>query len=380
MRVVIVVNTFFCSQVLLEKEWINGGHRFSDRFDSLGSLQDDRAPVFLQFLDSVWQLTLYVLPFHRLAMKILMCFRTRQYPTEFEFNEYYLRSIAHECFGQRFGTFAYSSALNRVEEEAVGLKSSSLWDYINIRHLSEPVFYNFRFMPPLLPVLRPKTAAASLCFWESFFLDQYYTALGQKGLVAQLPAVSAFQKDQVNDQVVDLLRQLKAERERIHKIKNPMMIRPCPAEYTPEWLDDWSSVVRTYIHWIKIITRTKTKKAELQCPVLLMSANEVFGRTTDETLSAPSDNLLIDSPRGGASSPADASGSPAVKHAAPLPLAIKTTYKEVTLMKRGEKIRNWRMRTFVLDFKERTIIYYEKRGVRLLFLHFFLRVPCFATV
>jgi len=102
-----------------------------------------------------------------------------------------------------------------------------------------------------------------------------------------------------------------------------------------------------------------------------MSANEVFGRTTDETLSAPSDNLLIDSPRGGASSPADASGSPAVKHAAPLPLAIKTTYKEVTLMKRGEKIRNWRMRTFVLDFKERTIIYYEKRGVRLLFLPFF---------
>lgn len=80
--------TIYGLQVLIEKEWIKAGHRFSERCEA-GDAQGERAPYFLQFLDCVWQLL-------------------QQFPNEFEYNEYYLRFIAHECYNQRFGTFAFS--------------------------------------------------------------------------------------------------------------------------------------------------------------------------------------------------------------------------------------------------------------------------------
>lgn len=69
--------TFFFQgfQVLVEREWIEFGHKFSDRCGSgiAGEDLNERCPVFLQWIDCVHQILV-------------------QYPTVFQFNEAYLVS------------------------------------------------------------------------------------------------------------------------------------------------------------------------------------------------------------------------------------------------------------------------------------------------
>ena len=71
--------TFKGFQILVQREWLEFGHKFADRCGLLGGCEDlnERCPVFLQFLDCVHQLL-------------------KQFPTAFEFNHAYL-----VCFGKK---------------------------------------------------------------------------------------------------------------------------------------------------------------------------------------------------------------------------------------------------------------------------------------
>lgn len=63
-------------QILVEKEWLLFGHKFADRCGHSLTESDPNeiSPVFVQWLDAVYQLTL-------------------QYPTAFEFNDTYLVNV-----------------------------------------------------------------------------------------------------------------------------------------------------------------------------------------------------------------------------------------------------------------------------------------------
>lgn len=100
-------------EVLIEKEWLSFGHKFAQR---IGHGDDkhsdaDRSPVFLQFIDCVWQIT-------------------RQFPNAFEFNEHFLITILDHLYSCLFGTFLFNSEQQRVKEE-VKSKTVSLWAFIN---------------------------------------------------------------------------------------------------------------------------------------------------------------------------------------------------------------------------------------------------------
>lgn len=100
-------------EVLIEKEWISFGHKFAQR---IGHGDDkhsdaDRSPVFLQFIDCVWQMA-------------------HQFPNAFEFNEHFLITILDHLYSCLFGTFLFNSEYQRVKED-VKNKTVSLWSFIN---------------------------------------------------------------------------------------------------------------------------------------------------------------------------------------------------------------------------------------------------------
>uniref|UniRef100_A0A3Q2NXF2 Myotubularin related protein 1 n=1 Tax=Fundulus heteroclitus TaxID=8078 RepID=A0A3Q2NXF2_FUNHE len=135
-------------QVLLEKEWISFGHKFATRVGhgSESHDNDERAPLFVQFIDCVWQMT-------------------RQFPTAFEFNELFLVTILDHLYSCLFGTFLCNSERERVDQE-VQSKTVSLWSYIN----SQPhEFTNPFYVDYENHVLYPLLSSRHLELWTSYY-------------------------------------------------------------------------------------------------------------------------------------------------------------------------------------------------------------------
>lgn len=82
-------------QVLIQKEWVALGHPFSDRMGHVYNKQADRSPVFLLFLDCVWQVL-------------------QQFPESFEFSETFLTTIWDMVFLPIFDTFQFNSEYDRL--------------------------------------------------------------------------------------------------------------------------------------------------------------------------------------------------------------------------------------------------------------------------
>ncbi|GMT28574.1 hypothetical protein PFISCL1PPCAC_19871 [Pristionchus fissidentatus] len=99
--------------VLIEKEWCSFGHKFSQRCSQGidGSTDNERSPIFIQFLDCVFQIM-------------------SQFPVFFEFNESLLIEIAHHLYSTRFGTFLFNSEKERMIDNSCGTETASLWTEI----------------------------------------------------------------------------------------------------------------------------------------------------------------------------------------------------------------------------------------------------------
>lgn len=86
-------------EVLIEKEWLSFGHKFQQRVGHGDNHHSDadRSPVFLQFIDCVWQVS-------------------KQFPHALEFNEHFLITILDHLYSCRFGTFLCNTERERVQE------------------------------------------------------------------------------------------------------------------------------------------------------------------------------------------------------------------------------------------------------------------------
>ncbi|XP_041865076.1 myotubularin-related protein 2 isoform X2 [Melanotaenia boesemani] len=136
-------------EVLLEKEWLSFGHRFQLRIGhgDKNHTDADRSPVFIQFIDCVWQLT-------------------RQFPAAFEFNEYFLVTILDHLYSCLFGTFLCNSEQQRLKEE-IPKRTVSLWSYINsqLEEFTNPLYVNYSNH-----VLFPVVSLRHLELWVGYYI------------------------------------------------------------------------------------------------------------------------------------------------------------------------------------------------------------------
>uniref|UniRef100_A0A8C5TSZ7 Myotubularin-related protein 9 n=1 Tax=Malurus cyaneus samueli TaxID=2593467 RepID=A0A8C5TSZ7_9PASS len=127
------------------------GHPFQQRCAQSAysnSKQKWEAPVFLLFLECVWQIH-------------------RQFPCSFEFNEQFLIMLFEHAYASQFGTFLGNNENERAKLK-LPQKTMSLWSWVNRpEELS-------RFQNPLYEanslVIWPSVAPQSLQLWEGVFL------------------------------------------------------------------------------------------------------------------------------------------------------------------------------------------------------------------
>ncbi|XP_025916892.1 myotubularin-related protein 9 isoform X1 [Apteryx rowi] len=154
---------------LVVREWLQAGHPFQQRCAQSAysnSKQKWEAPVFLLFLDCVWQIL-------------------RQFPCSFEFSEHFLIMLFEHTYASQFGTFLGNnenerlvrilaqnpaSGKEKVSRSKLKLqqKTMSLWSWVN-RPQELSKYKNPLFEANSL-VIWPSVAPQSLQLWEGVFL------------------------------------------------------------------------------------------------------------------------------------------------------------------------------------------------------------------
>lgn len=132
-------------QVLVEREWLHFGHKFAERggHDVNCSDVSQISPIFLQFLDCVYQLTV-------------------QYPAEFQFNEAYLVKLLQHSQACLFGTFLHNSERERKTSEC----TASVWSLL---HPDNSHFVNLLYKPSQ-EVLIAKCTEHDVILWKKVYM------------------------------------------------------------------------------------------------------------------------------------------------------------------------------------------------------------------
>ncbi|XP_026534365.1 myotubularin-related protein 8, partial [Notechis scutatus] len=129
--------------VLIEKEWIAMGHKFSHRCGHLEGDPKEVSPIFTQFLECTWHLM-------------------QQFPCAFEFNERLLFEIHDHVYSCQFGNFLGTCQKDR-EDLKIFEKTHSLWPFLLQRKLEfrNPLYKGYAAYTSL----QPNTLPFSFQFW-----------------------------------------------------------------------------------------------------------------------------------------------------------------------------------------------------------------------
>ncbi|CAH8532311.1 unnamed protein product [Schistosoma intercalatum] len=135
--------------ILVEREWLQFGHKFSDRSGHASpSLNiNEQSPIFLQWLDCVHQIR-------------------NQFPHCFEFNESFLLKLGLHICSNLFGTFLCNSEKER-QKASVASRTCSLWGLLSSKY--NWTIVNYFYEPEAEHLLQPDCQVRSLSLWSAFY-------------------------------------------------------------------------------------------------------------------------------------------------------------------------------------------------------------------
>lgn len=144
---------------------------------------DQRAPIFLQFVDILWQMT-------------------QQMPCAFEFNELMLFTILDCLYSCKYGTFLCNSEKERMGmafichnivsltcdllDNKLPERTSSLWAHILA---NETLYTNLSYMQEARP-LTPIYETQHLQLWKSYYLRHYNYQRYSKSVCIMIQLIS----------------------------------------------------------------------------------------------------------------------------------------------------------------------------------------------
>ena len=107
----------------------------------------DRSPIFLQFIDCVWQLM-------------------QQNSKVFEFNEKLLLTIVNNMYTCQFGTVLYNNESER-EKHQCKVSTMSLWSYVNLcrNEFKNPMYVEYE------GIVECSTNLAALQLWTNYYFQ-----------------------------------------------------------------------------------------------------------------------------------------------------------------------------------------------------------------
>uniref|UniRef100_A0A671SLH3 Myotubularin-related protein 5-like n=1 Tax=Sinocyclocheilus anshuiensis TaxID=1608454 RepID=A0A671SLH3_9TELE len=345
-------------RLLVEKEWLSFGHRFSHRgAQTLASQSSGFTPVFLQFLDCVHQIHL-------------------QFPMEFEFSQYYLKFLAYHYVSNRFRTFLLDSDYERIElgvlyEEKGERKNpqvcKSVWDYIDRLNKKTPIFYNYMFSPEEEEVLKPYSFISNLKVWD-FYTEEtlsegpsfdWELVRGQPekpqeeaGDRQEMTAPKSQRRivwpcyDSLSKVLPDAITKLLQVRNKAENLETEL------GQPTEKWKDTWDKI--------------KTAQRHSFSSSLLMSSNLSHQRRSQgvylqESGVGSSINLALDCEVSATSTPAAGRPSTSTLYSQFQSTESENRSFEGILYKRGALLKPWKPRWFVLDKTKHQLRYYETR-------------------
>merc|ERR1719436_961169 len=132
--------------LLIQKEWCSFGHRFRTRLANGEQPTDEYSPVFIQWLECVFQLV-------------------TQFPDAFEFTPAVLLRLANEVMSNRYGTFLCDNERERAEK--VMTFTMSLWSML-LRPEEVASWRNPSYKPDRGPII-PNVCQALYERWNSYW-------------------------------------------------------------------------------------------------------------------------------------------------------------------------------------------------------------------